>query len=351
MPERILVGFSGGVDSAVTALLLRELGHDVVAATMLVRDASGRGCGRVGDEQAAADLAAALGIQHHVFDLSDAYADTVLRNFREEYLAGRTPNPCVICNPYVKFRLIPDMARAAGIRFDRFATGHYARIEPDETGRPRLLRGVDRSKDQSYFLYRLSPEQLAGTVFPLGAKHKDDVRDLARHWNVPVSDKPDSQDFYAGDYADLLGLEEAPGDIVDPAGRVLGRHRGFWHYTVGQRKGLGVAYREPLYVIRLEPDRNRVVVGTRDDQMTRRCAAESLVFPHKVIEVGMKCQGRIRSAQPLRDLTVTALADDRIEVEFREPVHGIAPGQSLVLYDGDVVLGGGFISGRTAVPQ
>ncbi len=351
MPERILVGFSGGVDSAVTALLLRELGHDVVAATMLVRDDSGRGCGRVGDELAAAELAAALGIPHHVFDLSEAYADTVLRNFRDEYLAGRTPNPCVVCNPYVKFRLIPDMARAAGIRFDRFATGHYARIVPDDDGRPRLLRGVDRTKDQSYFLYRLSAEQLAGTVFPLGDKQKDDVRTLARQWNVPVSEKPDSQDFYAGDYADLLGLEEAPGDIIDTTGRVLGSHRGFWHYTVGQRKGLGVAYREPLYVIRLEPDGNRVVVGTRNDQMTRICRADSLVFPAGRPVVGMNCQGRIRSAQPLRDLTVTALDDDGIEVEFREPVHGIAPGQSLVLYDRDVVIGGGFISGRTGVPQ
>ena len=344
MGEHVLVGFSGGVDSAMTALLLRERGCVVHAAMMSVRGPSGQGCGHDGDVRAAENLARHIGVPLDVFDLSDAYRRLVLDVFREEYLAGRTPNPCILCNPGVKFGLLPEHARAAGIAFDRIATGHYARIEYREAlGRHVLLRGLDAGKDQSYFLYRLDAGQLARTLFPLGGFHKTEVREMARARGLPVHDKPDSQDFYAGDYSELLGRDEAEGDIVDSRGKVMGRHRGYWRYTPGQRKGLGVAYHEPLYVIRVEPAENRVVVGTRDEQLCPGCRVGDLRFPGPAPEAGATLMGKLRSAQPLRGMTVADIDGDGMTVRFAEPIHGVAPGQSLVMYDGDMVVGGGVI--------
>lgn len=342
MTTRVLVGFSGGVDSAVTALLLRERGYVVHGAMMTVRDASGRGCGAAGDEVAAERLAASLGVPLRVFDCSAAYGREVLGRFRDEYLAGRTPNPCVACNPLVKFSVLPALAREAGIDFDLFATGHYARIEERE-GRPALMRGLDPGKDQSYFLYRLSGEVLGRTLFPLGGMRKADVRREAEARGVSVFDKPDSQDFYDGDYAELLGVADAEGDIVDAGGKVLGRHKGYWRFTPGQRRGLGVAHREPLYVMRVEPTENRVVVGTKEEGLRRGCVADQLMFSWREPVVGERVTGKLRSAQPLREMVVRELADGCMRVEFAEAQQGVAPGQSLVLYEGDVVLGGGII--------
>ncbi len=347
MRKTVLVGFSGGVDSAMTALLLRERGHAVHGAMMSVRDAEGRGCGADGDRAEAETLADALDIPLSVFDCSAAYGRDVLDRFRDEYLAGRTPNPCVLCNPLVKFAALPAMAREAGIAFDLFATGHYARVGQRE-GVPVLLRGVDPGKDQSYFLYRLASEQLSRTLFPLGEWTKADVRREAARRGVPVSGKPDSQDFYAGDYAELLGAPDSAGEIVDMRGTVLGTHRGYWRFTPGQRKGLGVAHSEPLYVIRLEPAANRVVVGTWEDGMSVGCCADQLVFSFRRPEAGERIRGKVRSAQPLMEMTVSEAADGSGEVmriDFARPVQGVAPGQSLVLYeqDGDAVLGGGII--------
>ncbi len=338
--KKILVGFSGGVDSAVTALLLRRQGFDVTAATMRVDGPGGVGCGNAGDAEAAGRLAEVLRLPHRVIDCSLEFADAVLGDFRREYLSGRTPNPCVRCNPTVKFGALWRQAEASGLVFDLFATGHYARLDP---AGPRLLRGTDPLKDQSYFLYRLSAEQLSRTVFPLGTYHKNEVRELAREWGVPVHDKADSQDFFAGEYARLLDQPDREGEIVDSLGKVLGRHNGFWHFTIGQRKGLCVPYREALYVIRLDAENNRVVVGTREDQLSGGCVVGELCFPAGVPRAGTACLGKVRSAQPLRAMRVGEEHNGELAVEFAEPIQGVAPGQSLVLYDGEAVLGGGII--------
>lgn len=342
--ERVLVGFSGGVDSAMTALLLRERGHVVCGAMMLARGADGRGCGVDGDVAAAEALARHIGIPFHVFDCSGAYERFVLEYFRNEYMAGRTPNPCIRCNPAVKFSVLPEMARESGVEFDIFATGHYARVRKEADG-PVLSRGVDVGKDQSYFLYRLTREQLMGVWFPLGEYRKTEVRAMAEERGVPVFDKPDSQDFFGGEYGELLGVEDCEGEIVMEDGRVVGKHGGYWKYTIGQRKGLGVAWTEALYVLRIEPKKNRVVVGVRNEQMRDGCVAGDVVFHGGVPEMGTRVRGRVRSAQALREMDIADWDEGEgiLQVRFLEPVQGVAPGQSLVLYDGEDVVGGGVI--------
>ena len=350
---KILVAFSGGVDSAMAALLLRDQGHEVTGAIMSLRgeestaaspELPGFGCGEKEDLEGARRLAEHINLPLAVVDCSRAYREHVLDYFRREYLAGRTPNPCIRCNPLLKFALLPELARGQGAEFERFATGHYARVEYSEQyGRHILRRGIDPGKDQSYFLYRLNSEQLARTVFPLGELTKPEVRVLAARRGLPVHDKPDSQDFHVGDYAELLGMPPRPGYIVRGDGTVVGRHQGYWHFTPGQRKGLGVAYREPLYVMRVDPGKNEVVVGTRSEQLRTGCVARNLIFTIPRPAPETKLTGRMRSSQPPQRLTVTENGPDSLTVSFDQPQHGVAPGQSLVLYDGDMVVGGGII--------
>jgi tRNA-uridine 2-sulfurtransferase len=355
---RVAVGMSGGIDSSVAALLLKRAGHDVVGLAMKLW--AGEGAAAEGtavlksacygpdepeDIEAARDICARLDIPFHVFDCIAAYGDAVLRYVREGYLGGTTPNPCVRCNPAVKFGVLPSLARGSGLAFDLFATGHYARAEFDP-GRKRhiLKKGVDPEKDQSYFLYRLTQGQLAATLFPLGGLTKDRVREIAREGGLPVHDKKESQDFYSGDIGDIIGREDMEGDIVDRAGRVLGRHRGFWRYTIGQRKGLGIAHPVPLYVVAIDAARNRLVVGPESETFSLSFAAGDCAWVmvdalRERVEVSVK----VRSTSRPVAAVIAPEPDGRVRVELGEPVSAVTPGQSAVFYIDDAVYGGGVI--------
>ena len=346
---KVAVGLSGGVDSSVAALLLKEQGHDVVGVTMKLwrgqykggsRDAC-FGAGESEDIASAGEFARRIGIDYRVFDCSDQYDRTIVRYFRETYLSGRTPNPCVFCNAAMKFGLLPRLASESGLAFDAFATGHYARVER-RGGRWAIMRAVDLAKDQSYFLYRLSQDQLARQIFPLGGMTKGEVREIARTRGLAAADKPDSQDFYSGDTDELIGEKARPGDIVDTQGRVLGRHTGFWHYTIGQRKGLGIGGAgEPYYVIELNACRNQVVVGRADEAVRTSLEVGSMNW----VAVGpteepINCRVKVRSAGRLVPATLTAG-----KAEFPSGIAGVAPGQSAVFYaaDSEDLLCGGVI--------
>lgn len=352
---RVAVGMSGGVDSSVAALLLKEAGHDVVGITMkLWRPGVYRGGDRDAcfgahedeDIARAEELAGRIGIEYRVYDCFDFYNREVVAYFRDTYLSGRTPNPCVRCNALLKFGLLPKLAEESGCQFDRFATGHYARVRRMQNGRHAVVRAKDESKDQSYFLYRLSQEQLARQMFPLGELSKGEVREIARRHGLAVADRPDSQDFYSGDADELIGEPDRPGDIVDLSGRTLGRHNGFWRYTIGQRKGLGIGGAgEPYYVVELDACRNRVVVGRADDVVKTSLEVEDMAYmamppPSENGAAPVPCRVKVRSAARLRSATLFGA-----RCEFPDGISGIAPGQSAVFYsaDSDEVLCGGVI--------
>ena len=352
---RVAIGLSGGVDSSVAALLLKEAGYDVVGITMkLWRPGKYKGGDRDAcfgsheeeDIARATQLAEQIGIDYQVFDCFEAYDREIVSYFRETYLAGRTPNPCVRCNALLKFGLLPKLARASGCVFDKFATGHYARVSEKE-GRWAVLRAKDAAKDQSYFLYRLSQDQLARHLFPLGELSKGEVREIARAHGLAAADKADSQDFYSGDPNELIGEPDRPGDIVDLHGRVLGRHNGFWHYTIGQRKGLGIGGAgEPYYVIELNACRNQVIVGRADDAVRTSLTVAEMNYqalPPPMDDVApapVACRVKVRSAGRLVPATLQGN-----ECSFPAGIAGVAPGQSAVFYgmDSDEILAGGVI--------
>ena len=337
---KIAVGLSGGVDSTVAASLLKERGDEVVGVAMTL--------GRVGEETGLAEtrrVAERLGIPLHVFDLSDAWRANVLDYIRDTYLGGATPNPCVRCNETVKFGLLPKLAFELGC--ERFATGHYARIGKRDEGRGKrdeesgavvLRRGVDRGKDQSYFLYRVKPEVLARTVFPLGEMTKEAVREKAREFGLEVADKGDSQDFCGGDPMAVVGAAPREGDIVDVNGKVLGRHPGFWNYTIGKRKGLGIGGGTPYYVVGLDAARNTVIVGFKEATVVRRFAIADVVRLADGWTGSLTV--KVRSAGEPKG---PAVWDGGAEVTCPDGLSGVAPGQSAVFFDGDVVVGGGIV--------
>lgn len=362
---KVLVGLSGGVDSSVAALLLKQQGHEVVAATMSIWGKDGvfekinkkakeqpssfshnacLGPGEKEDIEEAKKIAKQLNIPFHVFDLAHQYEEIVLGNFKSEYLNARTPNPCVWCNALLKFDLLPALAKKNGIEFDKFATGHYARVEETENGYV-LKKAKDSKKDQSYFLYRLTQNQLKNILLPLGEYTKEQIREIAQKNGLSTAEKKDSQDFYEGDYNDLIDLDEKEGNIVDANGKVLGKHKGFWNYTIGQRRGLGVSAAEPLYVIELRKDTNEVVVGVKDETMNSSLKASTLSWiSGKEPSFPLNCKARIRSFSDDEPCTVTKISETKVLVTFEEPLHAITPGQSVVFYDGDTLLGGGIIN-------
>lgn len=353
---KILVGMSGGVDSSVVACMLREQGHEVIGATMSIWDKQTKfsnnihatSCFSPHEEQdiaTAREICKSIDIPYHVIDCSARYKQMVLENFKNEYKSGRTPNPCIMCNSYIKFNALPEEAIKHGIEFDKFATGHYAQIILNEqTKRYEIRCGVDQTKDQSYFLYRLNQQQLSNILMPLGAYTKKQVRTMADEFGLSVSDKPDSQDFYSGDINDILQNEPQIGNFVTTDGRVLGQHQGIWNYTIGQRRGMGIAAERPLYVLGFNRDKNEVIVGFEEEcQNTGLIAGDLNWSAISGITEPIECEAKIRSSQQPTAVRVLPLDAEHIEVKFLVPQKAIAPGQSVVLYNKNTILGGGII--------
>ena len=350
---KILVGMSGGVDSSVAALILKKAGHEVIGATMTIWDESetfkkmtSKGCFSSHEE----DIAQAkrichnLNIPHFVIDCTEEFKKIVIQNFRSEYLAGRTPNPCVVCNQKIKFSVLPSVAKQQGLIFDKFATGHYARIQQNnQTGMYQILRGTDYKKDQSYFLYRLKQEQLSQIILPLGDMEKSQIRELAQKAGMEVSDKPDSQDFYSGDLNDILQFPPKQGNFINKNGKILGHHQGYWKYTIGQRRGLGVSADRPLYVININKEQNEITLGYAEDCIQTTLFASDFIWHIPVPTTELHCQARIRSSQQPCDVIVKTHIDNTVEVQFLLPQSAITSGQSVVLNDGENILGGGII--------
>jgi tRNA-specific 2-thiouridylase len=350
---RVVVAMSGGVDSSVAAALLVDAGHEVVGVSMQLYDAE-RGeqrfgsCCTIDDLHDARRVARALGIPHYIVNLEQRFEDVVVSSFVREYAAGRTPIPCALCNSELKFSTLVD--QAIGFNADRVATGHYARLTQDGAGLFHLWRGADDRKDQAYFLFALTQAQLARALFPLGGIPKDEVRRIALARGLRVADKPDSQEICFvpdDDYASVVERRlpaDRSGLIVDLEGRVVGRHEGVHRFTIGQRKGLGIAMGDPVYVVRLDAARRLVTVGPRT-------ALERGVFTASAVNwiagappvATLEAEVQIRSRHEASPARVTPVGADRIRVEFDAPQSAITPGQAAVIFHGHEVLGGGWI--------
>ena len=339
--KKVLVGMSGGVDSSVAAALLQRE-YEVIGVTLKLHDF----CGKIVED--ARGVCTKLGIYHYVRDYSNEFKQFVIENFVQEYSHARTPNPCVRCNQYIKFGVMLELADELGC--DYLATGHYVSRGMDASGLYTLERAASAEKDQTYALYRLNQEQLSRALFPVGGLSKPEVRRLAASIGLDVAGKKDSQEIcfipdnqYARYIEARIGASE-PGDFIGPDGEVLGRHNGLIHYTVGQRRGLGIAYRERLYVARLDAENNAVVLGVEGVQYTDVIWADDITFlSGSAPKEKFDCSAKIRYNGTAAPAQVTIMDRDAMEVRFAAPQRAAAPGQSVVLYDGDRVLGGGII--------
>ncbi len=351
--KRIVVAMSGGVDSTTVAALLKEEGHEVIGITMQLldyKDAEG-GCCSIDHVIDARRVAQELDIPHYVVNFMDSFKEIVLKDYVEKYESGKTPIPCVLCNQYVKFDLL--LKRALELGADYLATGHYAKIENGD-GSYSLSKADDENKDQTYFLYTLKQKELRKLMFPLGSLKKDEVRDLARNLNLKLAEKPDSTGVCfvpSGNYRDYLisqdAFTEKEGDIVNTEGEVLGKHRGIYSFTVGQRRGLGIATGKPMYVVGLEPKENRVIVGEEDKIYSNKLIAENISWVTDIPEGNnqqIEVKAKVRYRHKEDDALITMKSDTDAEIEFKNPQRAITPGQAVVLYKDDKVLGGGWIN-------
>jgi tRNA-specific 2-thiouridylase len=346
MNKRVLVAMSGGVDSSVSAALLQRRGMAVEGVTLKLTAGL---CCDIGSARAVCER---LRIQHRMIDAQAEFSQGIIQDFISEYRRGRTPNPCIRCNDLVKFHLLLQYARSNG--FDYLATGHYARIEQDPLSyRWSLKKGIDAGKDQSYFLYRLTQEQMRGVLFPLGGMRKTEVRALARELGLPAAERPESQEICFvpdNNYRSFL-KEHAPetlkaGELVMADGTVVGRHEGIAFFTVGQRRKLGVAAGERLYVLRTEPESRRVVLGRPSQLHTSELVVSSPHFiPFDALRSPMNAAVKVRYRSPFVPAVIDLSAGDRVHVAFDHPVAGACPGQAAVFYQGEAVVGGGVIEG------
>lgn len=352
--KRVVVAMSGGVDSSVSAALLKDQGYDVIGVSMQLYDPIAREpgcrlktCCSLDDVLDAGRVAKKIGIPFEVIDMRAEFKQLVIDYFITEYSAGRTPNPCIRCNDLIKFDALLRKAQEMGADF--LATGHYARIGVDKSGNRRLLTGLDPGKDQSYFLFSLTQEQLQYVLFPVGMLEKTEVRKLAAEYNLPVAQKHESQEICFipdNDYVKFLethGVEQNPGKIVTGDGTVVGQHSGLHRYTVGQRKGLGIAWHQPLHVVAVDTDRNQVVVGTKDELATTSLIAGQAKWSSLPPRSEFRAECRIRYRHTPAPCRVVMLDDKRFTVQFDTPQSAVTPGQAAVIYDGEYVLGGGWI--------
>lgn len=349
-PNKVVVGMSGGVDSSLAAALLKEKGFEVLGVTLQLQpceeDPFGRTCCGAGARESAARVAAHLGIEHRVVDCRREFSEWVLEAAWHDYRRGRTPNPCICCNARLRFPRLAELADKVGAAW--LATGHYARTEHGPGG-VMLLRGVDAGKDQSYFLFAVAPRLLSRTLFPLGEMLKSAVRQQARQLKLPAADRPESQDaclaMEGERFAELLRLRfggrSQPGEIVDRGGNVLGQHQGIHLYTIGQRRGLGLAGGRPLYVLDIQPESSRLVVGEGKDLLRDSLTAEGACWIEPPAAGPCQVQVRYRHRPALAELE--PLSRSRFRLRFLEPQRAVTPGQAAVIYRGERLIGGGWI--------
>ncbi|HOQ07821.1 MAG TPA: tRNA 2-thiouridine(34) synthase MnmA [Clostridiales bacterium] len=354
---KVMLGMSGGVDSSVAAAVLLEQGYEVIGVTMQIwpdmddcRKQTEGGCCSLSAVDDARRVANRLGINYYVLNFKDVFQQKVIDYFTNEYLAGRTPNPCIACNRFVKFEAL--LTKAVSMGMDYIATGHYARTTFDEkTGRYLLKKSVTTEKDQTYVLYTMTQYQLERTLFPIGGFRKDQVRAMAREYGLPVASKPDSQEIcfvedndYGRFITENTDTEIKPGYFVDRQGKILGMHRGIIHYTIGQRKGLGVSFGKPMYVAEIRPEDNTVVLGDADEVFSAGLvAAEPNYISIDELKDEMRVTAKIRYSAKEAPAVIRPLDRNRVEVVFDEPQRAITPGQAVVFYDGDTVVGGAVI--------
>lgn len=354
--EKVVVGMSGGVDSSVAAYLLLKAGYDVIGVTMQIWQdedvevqSANSGCCGLSAVDDARRVANKLGIPYYVMNFKEEFTNSVIDYFVEEYQNGYTPNPCIACNRYVKWESLLDRSLSIGAKY--IATGHYAKITKLENGRYTLQESVTADKDQTYALYNLTQDQLAHTLMPVGEYTKDEIRKIAKEIDLRTHNKPDSQEIcfipdnnYAKFISEYTKKEQEEGNFINSDGQVIGRHKGIINYTIGQRRGLNLSMGHPVFVLAIRPETNEVVIGNSDEVYSDKLYANDLNFMSiPDLEGDMKVTGKIRYSHKGSTCTIRKVADDKIECIFDEPQRAITPGQAIVFYDKDIVVGGGTI--------